>query len=117
MQLWMSFIALLLACPIVIAMQIPAAASADLTPPQREAIEGAIHDYLMQHPDVLMRALRDAQHKMKGAENDKATKAVTDRRHEIFSDPATPVGGNPQGDVSIVEFFDYRCPYCKKVLQ
>ena len=41
---------------------------------------------------------------------------VSDRRKEIFDDPAAPVGGNPQGDVTIVEFFDYRCPYCKQVL-
>ena len=40
---------------------------------------------------------------------------LSDRHQEIFDDPATPVGGNPQGDVTIVEFFDYRCPYCKQV--
>jgi protein-disulfide isomerase len=40
---------------------------------------------------------------------------VAQRRGDIFDDPATPLGGNPQGDVSIVEFFDYRCPYCKQV--
>jgi protein-disulfide isomerase len=113
----MSFIALSLACALVIAMQFSAAAAADVTPPQRETIEGIIHDYLMQHPDVLMEALREAQYKVKRGENDKATKTLTDRRYEIFNDPATPVGGNPQGDVSIVEFFDYRCSYCKQALQ
>ena len=40
---------------------------------------------------------------------------LSDRQSEIFDDPATPVGGNPHGDVTIVEFFDYRCPYCKQV--
>jgi len=44
-----------------------------------------------------------------------AGEVLNDRRSEIFDDPATPVGGNPHGDVTIVEFFDYRCPYCKQV--
>jgi len=45
----------------------------------------------------------------------KAAQVLRDRRQEVFDDPATPVGGNPKGDVTIVEFFDYRCPYCKQV--
>src|SRR5215813_979384 len=44
-----------------------------------------------------------------------ATKVLSERASEIFDDPAMPVGGNPKGDVNIVEFFDYRCPYCKQV--
>jgi protein-disulfide isomerase len=116
MQLRMTSIALSLVYSLVIAMLFCSAAPADLTP-SREAIEGIIHDYLMQHPDVLMEVLRDARYKVKREENDKRIKALTDRRREILNSPATPVGGNPQGDVSIVEFFDYRCPYCKQVLQ
>ncbi len=37
------------------------------------------------------------------------------RRSEIYDDPQAPVGGNPEGDVTIVEFFDYNCPYCREV--
>jgi protein-disulfide isomerase len=76
--------------------------------PQRQEIESIIHDYLMQHPDVLIAAL----HK---ADDAKASQALTEYKKQVFSDPSTPVGGNPQGDVAIVEFFDYRCPYCKQV--
>ena len=46
---------------------------------------------------------------------EQASQAVADHRREIFNDPSTPVGGNPQGNETIVEFFDYRCPYCKRV--
>ena len=74
------------------------------------------HDYLMHNPDVLIEALRGAEDKLTRDADVKATNVLSDRRDEIFDDPATPVGGNPRGDVSIVEFFDYRCPYCKQVL-
>ena len=92
-----------------------AARAADFTPEQRKSIEAIIHDYLTKNPDVLIDALQAAEDKIKGESRDKAAQALTTRRREIFDDPETPVGGNPKGDVSLVEFFDYRCPYCKQV--
>jgi len=91
------------------------AEAADPNPPQRQQIESIIHDYLMQHPDVLVAALRQAEDRMHQDDDAKASQAVTQHRKEVFDDPATPVAGNPEGDVTIVEFFDYRCPYCKQV--
>ncbi len=89
--------------------------AAEISPEQRKAIEAIIHDYLMQNPDVLIDALREAEAKANSEADVKAAQVLRDRRHEVFDDPATPVGGNPQGDVTVVEFFDYRCPYCKQV--
>jgi len=95
----------------------PASGAADDLPlAQREAIEGIIHDYLMHNPDVLIEALRGAEDRLNREADAKAATVLNDRRSEICEDPATPVGGNPRGDVTIVEFFDYRCPYCKQVL-
>jgi protein-disulfide isomerase len=91
-------------------------AADDLPLAQREAIEGIVHDYLMRNPDVLIEALRGAEDKLNREADAKAATVLSDRHSEIFNDPATPVGGNPSGDVTIVEFFDYRCPYCKQVL-
>jgi protein-disulfide isomerase len=82
---------------------------------QRPQIEAIIHDYLLQHPDVLIAALRHARDELHNEDAAKASQAVADHRREIFNDPSTPVGGNPQGNETIVEFFDYRCPYCKRV--
>jgi protein-disulfide isomerase len=92
-----------------------AVAAEDLGPAQRKAIEQVVHDYLMQNPEVLIEALRGAEAKLSRDADAKASQALVERQHEIFADPATPVGGNPDGDVAIVEFFDYRCPYCKQV--
>ena len=91
-------------------------AASDLSSSQREAIEAIIHDYLIHNPDVLVEALRGAEDKLNREADAKAERALADRHSEVFDDPATPVGGNPRGDVTIVEFFDYRCPYCKQVL-
>jgi protein-disulfide isomerase len=107
---------LALACVLVAAMPPRALAAAEITPAQREAIEGVIHDYLMHNPDVLIEALRGAEDKLNREADAKATTALSEHRSEVFDDPATPVEGNPRGDVTIVEFFDYRCPYCKQVL-
>jgi protein-disulfide isomerase len=82
---------------------------------QRQQVEAIIHDYLLQHPDVLIAALRHAEEKLHQDDETKSSQAVLDHHREIFSDPSTPVGGNPRGDETIVEFFDYRCPYCKQV--
>src|SRR5947209_19674771 len=90
--------------------------AAEIPTEQRQAIEGIIHDYLLHNPDVLIEALHGAEDKLNREADAKAEKVLGDQRREIFDDPATPVGGNPQGDVTIVEFFDYRCPYCKQVL-
>lgn len=100
----------------LIALALPRAAlSADFTPDQRKAIEAIIHDYLTKNPDVLLDALQAAEDKIKGEAHDKAAQTLSARRREIFEDPDAPIAGNPQGDVSLVEFFDYRCPYCKQV--
>ena len=87
------------------------AGAAEFTPEQRQAIEGIVKDYLTDHPEMLLQALQSAEDKVKSEEHDKASAALVSHRQEVFDDPNTPVGGNPKGDVSLVEFFDYRCPY------
>ena len=104
-----------LACAFLAIAPAPPLRAAEITPEQRKAIEAIIHDYLMQNPDVLIEALREAEAKANSDADVKAAQVLRDRRQEVFDDPATPVGGNPKGDVTIVEFFDYRCPYCKQV--
>lgn len=91
------------------------AADAEFTPQQRQAIDAMIHDYLLKHPEELLDAVQAADDKMKSEAKDKAAAALITQKKEIFDDPSTPVGGNPKGNVSLVEFFDYRCPYCKQV--
>ena len=92
-----------------------AAAPAPTTPAQRQEIEAIIHDYLLSHPEVLVQALNEAEKKLRLAARSDARQALATHRRALFDDPATPVGGNPDGSATIVEFFDYSCPYCKAV--
>src|SRR5690349_6805625 len=110
------FVTFALVVAFIATVQSGPVTAADIPTHQRQAIEGIIHDYLLHNPDVLIEALHGAEDKLNREADAKAEKVLSDQRREIFDDPATPVGGNPQGDVTIVEFFDYRCPYCKQVL-
>jgi protein-disulfide isomerase len=91
------------------------AAAAEFTPEQRQAIEAIVRDFLQKNPEALLDALQAAEDKIKGDAHDKAAAALVARRYEVFDDPDAPVAGNPKGNASLVEFFDYRCPYCKQV--
>jgi protein-disulfide isomerase len=86
--------------------------AATLTPDQ---VNQAISQYLKDHPDEVLAALQASQVQAEQQKQVAATQALDDRYAEIFNNAADPVIGNPQGDVTVVEFFDYRCPYCKKV--
>ena len=92
----------------------PAAAD-PLTPQQKEAVQQIIHDYLLKNPDVLIEALKAAQQRSDEKASELTKQAIVQQRAALLDDPDSPVGGNPKGDVTIVEFFDYRCPYCKQV--
>lgn len=94
----------------------PAARAAETSmPTDRQALEQVIHDYILSHPEVVIDALKAADAREKAQHEDDTRAAIVQRGDELIRDPASPVGGNPDGDVTIVEFFDYRCPYCKQV--
>lgn len=80
-----------------------------------EQVNQAISQYLKDHPGDVVRALQAAQAQEEQRKQLAASQALNDRYAEIFNNAADPVMGNPAGDVTVVEFFDYRCPYCKRV--
>jgi len=78
-------------------------------------IEKLVHDYIMTNPQVIFDALRAHQvAKEENAEAERQRQLVS-MRDQLENAPTSPVSGNLNGDVTIVEFFDYRCGYCKRV--
>jgi protein-disulfide isomerase len=75
-----------------------------------------IHDYILAHPEVIVEALKSLDARQQAIDEAERQKVLTERKADLFQDPGTPVGGNPAGSVTIVEFFDFRCPYCKAMI-
>ena len=80
-----------------------------------DPFEQRVRDYLLKNPEVIMEALQILQERQRAAEAENFKRTITERSEEILNDSAAPVGGNAAGDVTLVEFFDYNCPYCRKV--
>lgn len=96
----------------------PAVASsheATLSEEQRKEIEQIIHDYIMKSPETILRSVQEHQARQEARNELKIVEVIRERSDELLRDPDSFVAGNPGGDVTMVEFFDYRCGYCKRV--
>ena len=83
---------------------------------QRAEIEGIIRGYLIAHPEIIKDAIDELQRRQDVAEQANQSKAIAENTPLLFSSPHQVVLGNPKGDVTLVEFFDYNCTYCRRAL-
>jgi protein-disulfide isomerase len=81
----------------------------------KDEFDRRVHDYLMAHPEVIMESVNQLEARARQKEQTDAQKVLQARADEVFRNPDSPVGGNPDGDITVVEFFDYNCPYCRQV--
>ena len=81
----------------------------------RKQIEKIIREYLLKNPEVLVEAMQVLEAKRSAERAAAVRHSIQENRKRIHENPEDPVGGNPLGDVTIVEFFDYRCGFCKRV--
>jgi len=91
------------AVPAVVEIQSPLDGNA-----RRDQWDAAIHDYLLTHGDVVLQSLQDNQKRQQAARMDAL-------RPALLADPTDPVAGDPGAMVTVVEFFDNECPFCKKI--
>lgn len=85
-----------------------------MTDAERAAFRAEVKAYLMENPEVLVEAMNVLQDRQDTAEASRDADMLKANAAAIFNDPASYVGGNPAGDITIVEFLDYRCSYCRK---
>ena len=83
---------------------------------QRQEIESIVKSYLLSHPEVMQDVMTELEKRQQAAEAEKHRASVVENKATLFSSPHQVVLGNPQGDVTMVEFFDYNCGFCKRAL-
>ena len=84
--------------------------------PQKEEIGRIVRDYLIQHPEVIQEAIVELERRQNDAQKSAQTAAIRETKDALLTSPHSIVVGSPSGDVTLVEFFDYNCGYCKQAL-
>ncbi len=92
------------------------ASAQGLSPEQRAAVEAIVKDVLLKNPEIIQEALVELEKRQQQAQIDQQKQLLVTERAAIFDAPKSSVAGNPQGDVTLVEFFDYNCGFCKRSL-
>ena len=102
------------ACAALIALPAAAADLKEFTEEERAQFRAEVRAYLMDNPEVIMEAVELLQTREAEAQTQADLDLVSDNAEAIFNDGYSWVGGNPDGDITLVEFLDYRCGYCKR---
>lgn len=107
---------LLPALAALAALSLPAAALdlENMTEAEREIFRQEIRAYLLENPEVIMEAVAVLEQREAAAQTEADKALIAENADAIFDDGHSWVGGNPQGDITLVEFMDYRCGYCRR---
>lgn len=90
-----------------------AAEDPPFTAQQEERLGEIVREYLLEHPEIINEAMLALRERQAAEEAAIVAQALQEHKDELLADPMSPVGGNLQGAVTVVEFFDYNCPYCR----
>jgi protein-disulfide isomerase len=99
---------------VVLATPVAALDLAEMTDAEREAFRTEVRAYLLENPEVLMEAIAVLEGREREAQAQADLQLVDLHAAAIFDDGHSFVGGNPDGDITLVEFMDYRCGYCRQ---
>jgi protein-disulfide isomerase len=87
------------------------------TEPSTAEIERIVREYLLREPEIIMQAIEELQRRREATTAAEQRERLTSERDSLVADDRDPVIGNPDGDVTLVEFFDYRCGYCRAMVE
>lgn len=90
------------------------AAAAEPAPMDKAAVEKIVREYILQNPEIITEAITVLQQREEEAAARAVSETVRANQKELTRSSGSPVVGNPEGDVTLVEFFDYQCGYCKR---
>ena len=109
-----SFVA---ACAVILTVAAaPSSNAEEFSSTQRNEVERIVREYLIAHPEVLQEAMSELDKRQTAAQTEKHKAAIKQYSEALFSSPRQVVLGNPNGNVTFVEFFDYNCGYCKRAM-
>jgi protein-disulfide isomerase len=101
---------------VVLALPTAPAQAQSFSNAQRSEIERIVKDYLLSHPELLQDVMNELEKRQAVADAEKHRASIKEHSAELFTSPRQVTLGNPQGDVTVVEFFDYNCGYCKRAM-
>ncbi|ASM72054.1 MULTISPECIES: DsbA family protein [Roseobacteraceae] len=102
------------AASVTLAMPAAAFDVSAMTDGERSAFGAEVRAYLMENPQVIIDAVNVLEQQQAMAQVQADQTMVSDNADAIFDDGFSFVGGNPDGDITLVEFLDYKCGYCKR---
>lgn len=108
---------LLASAALAAALSAQSAAAFDIgamTEEERSSFQAEVRAYLLEHPEVLNEMVAGLESRQAAQQAEADVALIDANRDVIFDDPASWVGGNPEGSITLVEFVDYRCGYCRK---
>lgn len=91
-----------------------AAGAKVFSPEQKKAIEEIVKEYLIANPEVFLEVQNAVEAKMDKIQAEKLKTALTENAADIYRRPTAAIAGNPNAKITVVEFFDYNCGYCKR---
>lgn len=99
---------------LLISSRLAAEESPYANPAWQQAVEQAIESYIRSHPELIEQTLQALETKRQAEQQARVKDVIVARQADLLNDPNSPFSGDAKGDVTIVEFFDYRCGFCKR---
>lgn len=106
--------ALLASAALVMAALLPDGLQADEISDER--VKKLVYEAILENPQIIMDAVRLLEERQEQDQAEAASRALNSERDRLENDPNAIVLGNPEGDVTVIEFFDYNCPYCRRAM-